>query len=232
MDILDCLMKVGFTKHEAMLYITLCKEGELTGYEASKLSGIPRSNAYLALAGLVDKGGAFRIEGDKSKYTAVPAPELVFNLRRRQEEAFEYIEKNSPVREDSTEPYYTIAGTANIINKMRHIISNSRERIYISTTPKELGQVGRELENACKRQLKVVIITSEPFEMEGATVYLNEKQPGQIRLIADTAHVLTGELKPTNDSTALYSRNTNLIELIKDSLKNEITLIGMKAAGK
>lgn len=228
MDILECLMKAGFTRHEAMLYITLGKEGALTGYEASKLSGIPRSNAYLALAGLVDKGGAFRIDGDSSRYAAVPAAELTFNLRRRYEETLDFIEKNAPAREESSEPYYTIAGHDNVINKMSHIITNAKERVYISTSPAELAYVGRELSEACKRGLKVVVITSGGFDMEGATVYRNEKQPGQIRLISDTAHVLTGEFKASGESTALYSKNRNLIDLIKDSLKNEITLIGLK----
>lgn len=228
MDILECLMKAGFTRHEAMLYITLGKEGALTGYEASKLSGIPRSNAYLALAGLVDKGGALRIDGDTSKYAAVPAAELTFNLRRRQEEAFEFIEKNAPVREEAAEPYYTVSGRENIISKMSYIIANAKERIYVSTSPAELDYVAAELSRACAKGLKVVIITSDGFDMEGATIYRNEKQPGQIRLISDTTHVLTGELKPSGYSTALYSKNRNLIDVIRDSLKNEITLIGLK----
>ncbi len=54
MDLVDSLMKAGFTRHEAVLYLTLSREGELTGYEAAKISNIPRSNAYLALAGLVE----------------------------------------------------------------------------------------------------------------------------------------------------------------------------------
>lgn len=227
MDILDCLVKAGFTRHEAILYVALCKEGGLSGYEAAKLSGIPRSNAYLALAGLVDKGGAFRIDGDTSKYMAVPAAELVFSLRRQQEEVFEFIEKNSPLREDSREPFYTIIGKENIVNKMSHIISHAKDRLYISTSPAELICVQKELSAACERELKVVVITSEGFAMKGATIYLNEKQPGQIRLIADSAHVLTGAIKSSGESTALYSQNRNLIDLIKDSLKNEITLINI-----
>jgi sugar-specific transcriptional regulator TrmB len=228
MDILECLMKTGFTRHEAMLYITLGKEGALTGYEASKLSGIPRSNAYLALAGLVDKGGALRIDGDTSKYAAVPAAELIFNLRRRQEEAFDFIEKNAPAREEAAEPYYTVSGRENIINKMSYIIANAKERIYISTSPAELAYVAAELSRACAKGLKVVIITSEGFDMDGAVIYRNEKQPGQIRMIADTAHVLTGELRASGYPTALYSKNRNLVDVIRDSLKNEITLIGLK----
>lgn len=225
MDIVECLMKAGFTRHEAMLYIILCQEGELTGYEAAKTSGIPRSNAYLALAGLVDKGGAFRIDGDASKYAAVPADELVFNLRKDIEQVYQHIIENAPVREAASEPYFTIAGRENIVNKMSYLISHASERIYISTSPTELGLVSAELANARDRGLKVVIITATGFELDGVTIYRNDKQPGQIRLIADTAHVLTGELKGTGESACLYSKNRNLIQLIRESLTNEIKLI-------
>ena len=56
MDNVERLMEFGLTRHEASLYILLTLEGSLNGYEAAKQSGISRSNAYNALAGLVDKG--------------------------------------------------------------------------------------------------------------------------------------------------------------------------------
>lgn len=228
MDMIEGLMKAGFTRHEAALYLVLCREGELTGYEAAKISNIPRSNAYLGLAGLVDKGGARRIDGDPSKYAAVPAPELVYNLRRSLEEVYRFIEDNTPVREAARDPYYTIAGRQNIINKMNHMIGHAAERIYISTSPTELAYVAKELSAARDRGLKVVVITTPGFLLEGATVYGNEKQPGQIRLIVDSSQVLTGEMDGAGGSTCLYSRSGNLVQLIKDSLTNEIRLIEIK----
>ncbi|HEX3027960.1 MAG TPA: helix-turn-helix domain-containing protein [Clostridia bacterium] len=228
MDILECLMKIGFTKHESMLYITLCKEGELTGYEASKISGIPRSNAYLALAGLVEKGGAYSIDSDAVRYMAVPATELVSNTRRQMEDVLKCIIENVPVKKPSTDPYITIAGRNHIINKMKNIINNAKERVYLSMSPAEISLVEKEISNAACRGLKVVVITSEPLKSEGVIFYLNNKQPGQIRLIADSSHVLTGEIGQNELPTCLYSGNKNLIELIKDSLTNEIKLIKIK----
>lgn len=228
MDIVECLMKTGFTRHESILYLVLCKEGELTGYEAAKLSGIPRSNAYLALAGLVDKGGAFRIDSDAVKYAAVPAKELVFNLRRQLDTVFNFIERNAPEKELEHDPYITISGKRHIVNKVNYLINSARQRVYLSVSPMELEYVRKELDDARDRGLKIVIITSQPFEMEGVVVYYNEKRPGQIRLITDTEHVLTGELSDREDCSCLYSKNSNLVQLIKDSLTNEIKLISVE----
>ena len=69
MDNVERLMEFGLTRHEASLYILLTLEGSLNGYEAAKQSGISRSNAYNALAGLVDKGAAYIQEEDTVRYT-------------------------------------------------------------------------------------------------------------------------------------------------------------------
>lgn len=225
MDITDSLIKIGFTKHESVLYLTLCREGEMTGYEAAKISGLPRSNAYLALAGLVDKGGAFRIDADVVKYVSVPIKELVFNLRRHMNDALDFIEKNIPVKETPKDPFITIKGKTNIINKMKYTIGAALERIYISISKEDIVYFLNDISEARDRGLKVVIISSPDFELEGAIVYHNVKQVGQIRLITDTSNVITGEILGEEDSTCLYSRNKNLIHLIKDSLTNEIKLI-------
>ena len=75
MDNVERLMEFGLTRHEASLYILLTLEGSLNGYEAAKQSGISRSNAYNALAGLVDKGAAYIQEDvthqQRSKNSAV-----------------------------------------------------------------------------------------------------------------------------------------------------------------
>jgi sugar-specific transcriptional regulator TrmB len=221
-------MKTGLTRHESLLYIILCKEGELTGYEAAKISGIPRSNAYLALAGLVEKGGAYRIDSEAVRYTAVPAKEFVSNVRRQFEQVLDYIEKNVPGRDLPRDPYISITGKSNIINKMRNMVEQAGQRIYISVSPRELEYVKNELEGARDRGLKVVVITSGEFEMEGVILYRHPKQPGQVRLIVDTAYVLTGEITDRDDCTCLYSQNKNLIQLIKDSLANEIKIVQMQ----
>ncbi len=231
MDLIANLQKIGLTRHEAVLYITLCKEGELTGYEAAKLTGIPRSNAYLALAGLVEKGAAYRIESEAAKYTAVPAVEFTRNMRRELERVLDYIEENIPAKDERFYPFITINGSRQIVHKMKNIIEQARERIYLSCSPAELEHVRNELAQAAERKLKVVLITAEPLEHKGFQIYIAPKQPGQIRLIADSSHVLTGEFKNSGDCSCLYSQNENLVNLIKDSLTNEIKLIELGKSG-
>ena len=77
------LLHFGLTRQEANLYLTLLTHGELTGYEAAKLTGISRSNTYNALAGLVEKGAAWVMEENVTRYSAVPFEEFSGNVIRR-----------------------------------------------------------------------------------------------------------------------------------------------------
>ncbi len=228
MDVIDALMQAGFTRHESMLYVTLCREGELTGYEASKITGIPRSNAYLGLAGLADKGGAYRINGETARYTAVAPEELVQNLKRKFSQVMKVIEEEIPQVNISGDSFVTINGFQQILDKMKNLINQAQKRVYISISGDQLEYVIKELQEARKRGLKVVIITSGGLDIEGMICYTSRKQFGSVRLITDSENVLTGQLNGTNP-TSLFSRNSNMVDLIKDSLTNEIKLININA---
>ena len=187
MDIIENLTYFNLTRQEATLYLTLLAEGRLTGYEATKLTGISRSNTYTALAGLVEKGAAYVLEDKATRYTPVPLDE--------------------------------------IINKLKNTIVKAKARIYVSATDSAIEALRGELTEAVGRGLKVVIITGRPFVLEGAIIYYAHKPNSQIRLIADSQEVLTGDLADGSNSTCLYSSKQHLVDLFKDALKNEIKLI-------
>ena len=228
MEIAEALVKVGFTRQESLLYLTLCREGPMTGYEASKGTGISRSNAYLALAGLVEKGAAYRTEGEAVKFIPVAAGELTRRLRDELGRVLDFIAANAPPAELPREPFITIEGRNAIIRELQDLIGMAKERIYLAADSAELNGIMAELTAAVCRGLKVVVITASPWNLTGATVYYHAKTPGQLRLIVDSACVLTGELSGAGHSACIFSRNNNLVQLIKDSLTNELELIGRK----
>lgn len=227
MALLENLIETGLTRHEAQLYLLLSSEGVMSGYEAAKQSGISRSNSYIALAGLASKGGAVHIDGDVSRFAAVPISEYIQNKRRHFEQILDEIQTEMPVHREVAEPFLTIRGQENIMDKMKNLISQTRQRIYLALAPEQLQAVLPELSRLCELGRKVVLITSPPFELPGATVYHAAKQHGQIRLIVDSATVLTGELDETGqeESSCLFSRHQSLVSLFKESMMNEISLI-------
>ena len=257
MEITERLMNFNLTRQEATLYLLLLKAGRLTGYEAAKQTGISRSNTYTALAGLVEKGAAYIMEeGKVTRYTPVApeefcntpvAPEEFCNnkIRRLTEQRDELL-KELPGVQNEAEGYITIKGNAEIISKLQNTVLNAQARIYVSASAAVMELLRSELETALSRGLKVVIITGHDFQLPGAICYNTVKQSAQIRLIADSHTVLTGDLSAQirliadshtvltgdlddgDNSTCLYSCKRNLVDLFKDALKNEIKLIELQ----
>jgi len=225
LQLIESLIKTGFTRTESELYIALCREGDLTGYEAAKITGISRANAYQALAGLVNKGGAYTVDGPVLHYTAIPVEEYCRNVMARMAKILVVIKNECPEIRKQSEPYITISGFSHIVEKMINIINEAKERVYVSMTEKELPYLKEALEGAAGRGLKVVGILPKESELKGAIVHVISKQSGQVSLIADSAHVLTGNINGNDSDTCLYSKNKPLVELIKDSLKNEIRIV-------
>jgi sugar-specific transcriptional regulator TrmB len=227
MDTTELLNTFGLTRIEAVLYTALFNLGESNGYELAKFTGISRSNIYTALTALCDKGAAYIVEGNSTCYVPVSPEEFCANKIRQLEKYGSVLAAALPSRREEPVGYITIKGHLNIINKMQNIIKSCRERIYISAPVEIINELLNDLIILISRQLKVVVITSPDFKLDGAIVYNNKETNMQIRLIADTSSVLTGDSAATADASCLYSQKHNLVELIRDTLKNEILLINM-----
>lgn len=224
-NILESLMEFGMTRQEASVYICLYKNGELTGYEAAKQTGISRSNVYGGLSRLVDIGAAYRIEGNPSKYVAVAVDDFCRNKIRGLTEVKEYLIQNMPVMTEASDGYITVEGAANIKNKILSMLESAKQRIYLSAPENFIEKIKPEVETAAARKIKLVLITDKDAGIREAIQYLTEKKANQIRLIIDSLYVLTGDVEGTRADTCLYSGQKNFVNVFKEALRNEIKLI-------
>lgn len=227
METIDMLTCFGLTRQEAAIYTSLYREGALTGYEAAKSTGASRSNAYTALAGLVDKGAAYSMEDGATRYTAVPIDEFCGNKLSRLSALAKALVAAMPGEAAPQEGYITIRGREHIFDKLCNMICGAGQRIYISAARAILEYAAGSLAGAIRRNLKVVVITNPPFALDGAQIYHGHKSPGQLRLIVDSRAALTGDALDES-SSCLYSTKQNLVDLVKEALRNEIDLINSK----
>lgn len=231
MNNIDGLINFGLTRQEATVYEALLIHGAMNGYELAKRTGISRSNAYTTLDRLVERGAAYLIEGDSLQYTPVSLNEFCSNRIRNLEIGKKRLLETMPKKRDDPEGYITIRGRSQIIDKMRTMIRDSEKRVYISAPGNVLEEINLEIAQVIERGTKMVIISQKDISVLGATMYLMDKPQNSIRLIVDSQNVLTGDIEE-EDSTCLYSNKKNLVELMKDSLRNEIDIIEMKRSTK
>ncbi|MCD8038653.1 MAG: TrmB family transcriptional regulator [Lachnospiraceae bacterium] len=221
------LLQFGLTRQEASIYLCLLRNRELSGYEVSKLTGISRSNVYSALAGLVDEGAAYLLEGETNKYTAVPVGDFCQNRIRELERLREELIGQIPKTEPDTEGYITVSSHRHIMDKLYNMLEHVEHRVYLSIPVQYVGLVGGQLRRLTAEGKKVVLLLSEPAEenLEGCVIYVTGKEDRQLRLIVDSAYVLTGELTGSAADNCLYCGQKNFVNVFKDSLRNEIKLI-------
>ncbi|SKA69110.1 TrmB family transcriptional regulator [Desulfobaculum bizertense] len=225
MDSTSALKFFGFTKQEAVVYTTLLRYGPQTGYEAAKNAGISRSNAYGALAGLCEKGAAMKASGDAKSYSAVPGKELIRNLRRQCDKTLDVLEKSLPDRQETEAPYLTVSGFENVVDKAQNVLDEAEHHIYVSLNSHEATLLHDALCRATARGLKTVIVSDTDPNVPECIYHFFPKDAGQFNIIADTSTVLTGSLDPELSSQCLYSKNTNLVRLMREAFVNELELI-------
>ena len=221
----DNLIAFGLTRQEAIIYTTLLSHGEMTGYEVSKETGISRSNVYAVLSSLADKGAAYLIEGDSTKYLPVNVETFTKNVLKELNEKAEYVKTHAPEKQVETDGYITIIGTKNIQNKLLDMIKQTRVRLYISASARIVDAYEEELLELAQAGKKIVIMTDSNYNLDGAIVYHTDPEPGQLRVIIDSSYVMTGELTGSEEDNCLYSGQKNLVTVMKEALKNKIVLL-------
>ncbi len=227
----EYLLHFGMTRQEALIYVELLIKGKQTGYEIAKETGISRSNAYSALAALVEKGAAYVVEESAKRYIPVGVEEFCGNCIRRMQIEMEWMTRNLPQKRAEMEGYITIEGEQNILNKVKNLISQANERVYLSCTAEYLDVFRPELESLIEKGRKVVILTDALYKLEGAIFYQTEDKEQQIGLIVDSKSVLSGEYGNGSLNTCLYSGQKNFVTVFKNAMANEIKLIQLQEGG-
>lgn len=227
-EIIDKLMKFGLTRQEATIYLCMTKNTELTGYEVSKLTGISRSNAYASLSSLVDAGAAYLLEGTTNKYICVDIDEFCTNKIRELTETKNELIKSIPRIGNACDGYITITNYKHIMDRIHFMLEKAEYRVYISMPVGFLEKIRSDLEKLISDGKKVVLLVDEDVKLKGSIIYKTKKSEYlQVRLIVDSAYVLTGDLSGSANDTCLYCGQPNFVNVFKESLKNEIKLIDL-----
>ena len=230
--IIEKIVLFGLSRQEAIIYLCLLKNGELTGYEVAKQTSISRSNVYSSLAGSVDRGAAYLIEGSANKYIAVNIEEFCNNQIRHLEEIKILLCNNIEKENNSSDGYITIEGYQHIYDKIHHMIRSANQRVYFSAPMFMIARWKEEIVECVNRGIQVTLITDyviSDLQEKQIIVYIKEDERSEriapIRLIIDSEYVLTGNITEAHNDTCLYSAQKDFVNVFKEAMSNEIKLI-------
>jgi len=231
-DLIDKLVQIGFSEYEAKAYVALLRESPVTGYQLSKMSGVPRSMIYEVLGKLVTRGAAMtlRKEGG-TQYAPVPAAEFLDKLHREQEQLFASLQSDLDSLGSAPDLDYVwnIEGYENILAKAEEMIGQARESIYLALMPDTFAALQPVLEEAVRRGVRAVIYTASALDLPGGQVVvtpMSEEAASRVEglgliLVVDGEGVLISEWLTASQARASWATSPLLVFIAEHHLRTD-----------
>ncbi|NOY79211.1 MAG: TrmB family transcriptional regulator [Calditrichaeota bacterium] len=236
--IVAVMKELGFTAYEAKTYIYLLKNNPATRYELSKYSGVPRSAIYNVIRRLEEEGFVNAIHSEPKRYIPLPQEQLFRILENRFQKKIEELKVvlNSLESNQQMDHLWNIVGYENLILKAKELIQEARESIYLSVWRREALLLKKELQDAEKRGVKIVIFsfTEIPFSVGRVLDYnleekdLEEIWDHKIILCVDQKELIMGEADKNQPKKVAWTRNKALIAIALNHIVLDITVFGQR----
>jgi Cd2+/Zn2+-exporting ATPase len=234
-DPIEKLAKIGFSKYEAKAYVALLGKSPVTGYELSKLSGVPRSMIYEVAGKLNARGAVMTVRTGKStKYAPVPADEFLDQCLRAQEELIGSLRDDLATFTSALDLEYVwnIEGHENIMAKAREMVDQARVRIYLALVPATFPTLRPALERAIGRGVRVVLYTTDELDLPGGRVVVAHVSQETLRqamglgliLVIDGEEVLIGEWLTATQARASWASTPLIVFIAEHHLRTDLYL--------
>jgi len=246
--IIDDLVSLGYTEYEARVYLALVEHPEVSGYEASKHSGVPRSRVYEVLGDLVDKGAALQMSvDDRNVYRPLPYRALLEKHRQKTSTTLDRLEKRLAAlpRESEEYSFFALSGRDAVMAHAREMIESTQHTVFVSCWPQELELLDGPLQAARDRGVIVATLVYEHREegvgqVGGTPYFYHSVTPMQFEQVAqlgrwllvaaDNLGVAIAQLKEGSE-VALCADNRLLAFLVAQTVAHDIHLMELFRCG-
>lgn len=227
MAALDGLKRIGFTDNEAKVYLALLSHPGNTGYEVSRISGVPRAKVYEVLEGLTERGAVLVEPGEeRSLYRALPYTALLGEYRRRSEGLLAdlYRDLSKHVRPDSGPATAVLGGLPRALARGLELVAGAKQSLLVAGRPEELQSLGPALADAERRGVTVAVLSRGPVRLSLQEVYVqtSRKADQTLALVADHSRLLLVDLTAPDGGYAILSSAEGIAASISSWLRKEM----------
>lgn len=235
-DKINLLNKTGLTDGEAKVYLTLIKHGSMSGYEASKLSGVPRSKIYNVLESAITKGFVLFSEYEgNNRYAAVPIDEIAERIKHETLDTLDNLTVELKDYQAVTDLDYIwhIKEYKNVFAKCRNIINNTKNELLIQIWEEDLPEIVKELQGLEKANIRMGIVyfsenedTEVPLKKYVRHGMLTEKfkeMGGRfVTLVSDGKEVVFGQILSDNVAEVIWTESKPMIAMAAECVRHDM----------
>lgn len=233
---INILKNFNFNESEAKAYINLFQHGPCSGYELSKISGVPRSKIYNILETLFQKGYVTNTQdGNVLLYKAEPIEYIIRLIKNTTEDKLNMLLEGMSSFEKSmdNEQIWNIKGHENIINKCLDLMENSKKEILIQIwaddLTERLEEVLIEKQDKLGRVLVIFYDSENAYDTRLKKFYkhrfekdkLMDKGSRWITLTIDSAEMLHASIENYNVAEGIYTKNKGMVFFANEYVKHD-----------
>jgi len=213
------LIKLGFSKNEAKIYLELLKNSDITAGQISKETNINRRTTYDSLKRLIEKGFVgYNISSNRKMFFAMNPKVITDNLKEMETLASNIIPKLKtilPIEENKVIVYKGRKGVKNILN----LVLESKQYVSYGTTdqfPRFMKHDYQYFQNM-KKKLNIKTRTILSQKLKGDKI-LKTAHKTQFRFLSEKLTAPTSTFI-FNDKVAIFIWEEPLFGILIESKK-------------
>ena len=236
-DILKHLQKLGFSKTDAQVYVTLVKHSKLNGSQVAKILNMARSSVYSSLNNLYSKGYIFLLPGESNIYKAHDPDVLLEQLKK------DYIKSADALKDEfktikapeEEQEYYNIKGYQNFLLKMKELLLQAEQEVYINTCfePRIFAD---ELRAIAERGVRIVIFTFGEIDPGDLPVEFFRKKVDKkssknhlrMMLVVDLKKALIAGSYQGGEVLGTFTENPLLVDIVSEHIHLDVYLLKLQ----
>jgi sugar-specific transcriptional regulator TrmB len=222
MDLLAELGAIGFTEYEAKVYAALLKDHPATGYQLSKLAGIPRSMVYEALGRLDVRGAVLKTEEAKATlYRPMPPDALLDRLMDEHQRRIVSLRQKLDVLYKAHDEghLWTFSGEGSVLSYAREMITQAQHEAMLVLTDATLETLHDAILDADARGIAIGALLTGETQLEVGQVYYHPPLESQLHKLSDSLVVVVDEQEVLIASSqpptymATVTTNDNMVQI-------------------
>lgn len=233
-DLVEKLVRLGFSGYEAKAYISLLKRNPTTGYELAKSSGIPPSKVYEVISKLLARSIISPLPGKPVKYIPQSTHLFLNNLRDDFQGTINYLDENlSELGDGGFDYIWNINDMHDFMNRAKDMVANAKKDIIVLGWDSELRELMTELKENSIEKKAIIQFGSMPIETGVAYVHgiekvLEREKGGRIfSIVTDGSSLLQGIISESRQVRGIYTSHPSLVEMAADYMIHEIYVTKM-----
>lgn len=236
-NIFEIMKKYGFSENETKIYQTLLGNDFLTGYEAAKQSGVPRSKVYNVLANLIHKGLVMTNHTSNSTlYKAVSFEKVTALIK---EEVLQDVEVlNREFQEDTksfdNELIWNIEERELLQFKIKELIQKAKDNIFIQIWSSELSvELEQLIQSREKEGIHIAVVLYDErgnYQSSIKNIFahgfeqdkLKELHDRWISISVDEREILYASIKNDKHISGVYTKNESMVFFLTEYILHDI----------